>query len=182
MSSDLTTKTILIEEGHEKVRWLLKLAQRHRDVAEGVALLKQRHKDVAEDVALLPKSFPKIQLQAELADMLGASETEFCNWFPQPNRERKNSESDNRPRIEVLRNVARVFGFAPVSDDHLAWTEWWESSWSSFLPSEKMGGGSQPNSSADEFQEAISSIPRKRRDYIYEANLFFDARRPSRAE
>jgi hypothetical protein len=107
-------KSVLIVEGDVKVRWLL-------------AISKPGNK-----IARLPQGFYEFNTQKELAETLWASESEFCNWFPAV----KVRETSDRPRVEFVRNLARIFGFAPPSDDDAEWSEWWANRWPSFVPSE----------------------------------------------
>jgi hypothetical protein len=117
-------KCILIREGHVKVRWL--------------AALARRDEKVAEDLNLLPAHFPKFKQVQDLAAALGATPQEFANWFPTDpakRSEQSNAQVD-RPRVEVARNIAKTFGFAPACGEDVVWLDWWAKHWSSFMPSE----------------------------------------------
>jgi hypothetical protein len=137
-----SVKCVLIYEGNIKVRWLAALAVRSKE------------EDVAEDVHLLPADFPRREDLQHVANTLGASASEFSNWFPNPakRQERKNSEQVNRPRVEFTRNLARMFGFAPDSDDDGVWRDWWKNDWPSFMPSEENKTNARDKTPAEDFK------------------------------
>src|SRR5258708_1903940 len=115
---------ILIHEGHLKVHWLLALAAGE-----------------TEELNLLPADFPPYKLN-ELAKAFGVLPSTFSNWFPvDPTKRKTLARMVNRPPVEVARNIARIFGFAPTSDD--GWSDWWEKDWPSFMPSEVDGTNRQ---------------------------------------
>jgi hypothetical protein len=128
---------IQIDEGHIKVRWLLALSQ--------------RRKDVAWELESLPAEFPNFGRGKDLAEALGAKDSAFSNWFPHPARPHAR-DTLNRPPPEVARNLARIFGFAPPSDDDHVWNEWWAKSWPSFMPSEDDKTNRKQKGSAEDFK------------------------------
>src|SRR4051812_24324098 len=103
-------KCIFVDEGHIKVRWLLALAQRNRTVAP-------------EAISSLPDDFPDFERVQDLVAALGVRPTAFSNWFAEPTERQgaKINTQFNRPRVQVARDIARIFGFAPPSDDDEAW-------------------------------------------------------------
>jgi hypothetical protein len=134
-------KNILIHEGHIKVRWL--------------AYLAVRHKDVAEELSILPIDFPRFKLLKDVAVALGAKPSAFSNWFPDPTKpdRDKGAELVNRPPPDFARNVAKLFGFAPASDDDHVWRDWWAKSWPSFMPSENDDANRNQKAPAEDFKK-----------------------------
>jgi hypothetical protein len=130
---------IEVEDGHIKVRWLLSLA---------------RGKAGAEDKKLLPENFPRFENAEDLAHALGATKSDFSNWFPSPDKGKIIKPPANRPRVEAVRNVARIFGFAPDPDEDDAWPNWWKAQWASFMPSEDDNTNHQQSAPAELFLEA----------------------------
>lgn len=128
-------KCIDIDEGHIKVRWLLALAQ--------------RGEDVAWERELLPAEFPNFKWDKDLAKALGAKQSAFSNWFPDKPHARNTLY---RPPPEIARNLARIFGFAPPSDDDHVWREWWAKSWPSFMPSEDDNTNRRKQAPAEAFK------------------------------
>jgi hypothetical protein len=134
-------KNILIHEGNIKVRWL--------------AYLAVRHKDVAEEHSLLPVDFPRLERLKDVADALGTTPSAFSNWFPDPTKpdRTKGAELVNRPPSDFARNVAKLFGFAPPSDDDHVWRDWWANCWPSFMPSENDDTNRNQKTSAEDFKK-----------------------------
>ena len=114
---------IQIDEFHIKVRWLFALAKRSEAIA-------------------LPEDFPKFGTWKAFAQALGTTSQHLGNWCPPPHnplRPLKSGHQADKPPVGIARNMARLFGFAPMPagvDDDPVWQEWWARQWPSFTPSE----------------------------------------------
>ena len=115
---------IQIHEFHIKVRWLFALAH-------------------SKETAQLPSNFPRFRFWKEFAAALDTTPQHLGNWCPPPRAERRNPLRDrdapiDRPPVAIARNIARIFGFAPLggTDDDEVWRKWWENHWPSFTPGE----------------------------------------------
>ena len=69
----------------------------------------------------------------DFAAALGTTSSNLNNWFPPPNSRAK--QTPVNPPAAVVRNIARIFGFAPPggSDDDEIWRDWWLQRWPSFI-------------------------------------------------
>jgi hypothetical protein len=116
---------IWIHEGGAKVRWLFALASRDQDVIG----------PKAGEPIRLPANFPFHPLWKDLAAALGTTSPNLNNWFPDPVKPRAEAPPVINPPAAVVRNIARIFGFAPPggSDDDKTWRDWWLQRWPSFI-------------------------------------------------
>src|SRR5882672_10056448 len=120
----MTNSNLWIHDFHIKVRWLLNLPG-------GI-------------VFEMPSGFQKFKNQKDFAKALGVGQNQVSQWCPKPRKHVQPGQPDdplppaNRPPVHFVRNVARVFGFAPWdgTDDSEVWREWWANRWPSFTPSE----------------------------------------------
>ncbi|WP_153768169.1 hypothetical protein [Labrenzia sp. CE80] len=81
----------------------------------------------------LPDGFPTFGDDGDLPKALGIKPPRFGNWLT----------GDINPDPEAVRNIARLFGFAPTDDflkKHTSaggndpWIQWWAEKWPSFRP------------------------------------------------
>src|SRR5262249_44792304 len=126
----MTNSNCWIDDFHIKVNWLLNLP--------------------SSAEIILPSDFPRKTRQI-LAKELGVTPNDVSNWCPNPNKHTTPSKPANHPKVHFARNIARVFGFAPLDgiDNDDVWQKWWASSWPSFTPSETRQRTRAP---ADTFQ------------------------------
>jgi len=126
----MSKKNCWIDEFHIKVDWLRGLARNNQPFE-------------------LPSGFPKFEDRQGFAKALGISKSDLANWCPDPKKKPKDPPPPaNRPRVHFVRNVARVFGFAPPggTDDDEVWRNWWAKRWRSFTPSETNRNETSPAS------------------------------------
>jgi len=137
----MSKKNCWIDEFHIKVDWLRGLARNNQPFE-------------------LPSGFPKFEDRQGFAKALGISKSDLANWCPDPKKKPKDPPPPaNRPRVHFVRNVARVFGFAPPggTDDDEVWRNWWAKRWRSFTPSETNRNETSPASVFEaRYREALA--------------------------
>jgi hypothetical protein len=123
------TLTVEIPYGAEKVRWLLRLAQRD---GAAVCQLKALCGVSAQEFKKLVDRLPTCRTQGQLAAAMGCPDGEFSQRFAD-----KEGKQIADPRSEWIRELAKIFGFAPKDgESDECWRKSWEKSWTSFMPSE----------------------------------------------
>lgn len=140
-----------IDDFYIKVRWLFGLSS-------------------GAETAELPDNFPAFEEWKDFADELGTSDTNLMNWCPPLDSDRRfeqNNSSLNRPPLEIVRKIARLYRFAP---DDGEWDSWWKGRWSSFTPSENNEINRKIKAPADIFKQqylaALKTLPFPERDRI----------------
>jgi formylglycine-generating enzyme required for sulfatase activity len=131
----MTRSNFEVHDFHKKVDWLLKLPR-------GIE-------------SQMPRGFPSFETRKDFARELGVGPNQLSQWCPKPENyqkveqsgeQPKKADQTNRPPVHFVRNVARVFGFAPPDsiDDDEVWRKWWATCWPSFTPTETDGKHQAP--------------------------------------
>src|SRR5215467_5239737 len=132
----MTQKNCWIDEFHIKVDWLLNLWRNGQSIE-------------------LPSDLPRLEDRKRLAGTLQVKESLLSTWCPKPKELKTFTKQLNRPQVLFVRNVARIYGFAPPesADDDIVWRDWWANQWPSFTPGEiKTSQTNKPKAPTPVFQ------------------------------